>query len=361
MSLPLDLCNDILKYLKPMKIMNNGEKYIDWISFSLNSHDTAAYMLLEYINKNDIYDPHTDTILYLISHHRRTSWDYSSPYIYITSLEEIGICNLCKNQNDKIVKRLICEFKKYPKLFEGCEKPFSQNTSDRAALYAIDLYKAGQGPWNISDNTNDKVVDYLIDKDFYGPMSENLHDKVALMKIEKYENDHTLNIEHSCAYPNDLFVDYLLTRIDEIKNGHFTYNVFNRNHNPKAIQACMDICGISENIKTVKAYKEGNYGYSTYWYMNMTSCPKILQTVIDNPNLILHDDFVKNPSDLVFDYILDHTDDFNIDTFVKYNTNKRILKFIDENSIIPSNGMAVFSNPDIFQPDIDMINAVRSL
>lgn len=359
MTLPLDLCNDIIKYLKPMKIINNGEKYLDWTSFSLNSHDTAAYMLLNHINKNAIYESRTDTVLYLTPQHNIERYR-NTKYRHITGLEWIGMCNLCKNQNDKIVKRLIYEFKKYPKLYERCIHPFGQNISDRAALYLIDRHKAEQST-DITLNTNDKIVDYLIGKDLYGVCSQNQHDKVALIKIEKYENDSTNNIEHSCANPNDLFVDYLLTRLNEIRNSHFSYNVFNRNHNPKAIQACMDICGISDDLKNVKAHKDGNYGYSTYWYMNMTSCPKILQNVIDNPNLILHDYFVENSSDLAFDYILAHIDDFNIDRFVKFNTNKRILKFIDENSIIPSDGMDVFSNPDIFQPDIEMINAVRSL
>lgn len=225
MSLPVGLISDIMKYLGTTKLKFD-KKHISYEFLSLNSHETAADMLLENADRIAV------------------AYAYSNPNTRITkhvisTASNIGTYCMCDNNNDISVEHMISILSISPPTPPA--PSFSRNNNDKAVDYL--LANPHHINWELfSGNNNDKAVDYLLTNPQYISwelFSRNNNDKAVKHLLA---NPHHIYWENLSMNDNDMAADYLLTRVGSelLYESKIDWENISLNYNTKVLRYLID-------------------------------------------------------------------------------------------------------------------------
>jgi hypothetical protein len=202
------------------------------------------------------------------------------------------------NHYDYIINKRIDDAQCYKNSNDAIADYIVENISDRASSKIF-----------LSQNTNNKVVDHLVNK------------RTDLIEW----NDLSSN-------PNDIAVDFLLKNVDQIE-----YSSLSRNTNDRAIshllkdgQIWTDIYENCNDVIVDHILKTININYVDYDLLRKNSNDRIVQYLIQNPEKIMWRSFSRNNNDIAVDYILKNIELAVIPSLI-INTNIKITQFLINN------------------------------
>ena len=241
--------------------------------------------------------------------------------------------HLSKNTNDKIVKYLIAnpehiiwkDFSANINDFavEYCVKnpdkidvpSFNKNTNDKAVAYLME--NGGKICFELLENCNDTVVDYLLEADIEPAAWKPFASRNTNTRIVRYitDNPELVDIDSLTTNSNDLAVDHIFNKME---NRPVYINLLNLN----------------KNIR-------------------------VTQLLIANPSILYLDQFALRTDDIAVDYIM-----VDIKLFMQYdniylNSHDRVIEYIMDHLHEKYNGKILQNNCNYNGPKLREFNKLR--